>query len=71
MTTNRRDFLKIAGASALTLIAPSILSPAWAKEKLIIPRRQITYSQTLGNGGGSVKMPRRLRGLHHSLSWVA
>ena len=32
MTTNRRDFLKIAGASALTLMAPSILRPAWAKE---------------------------------------
>jgi molybdopterin-containing oxidoreductase family iron-sulfur binding subunit len=37
MTTNRRDFLKIAGASALTLIAPSILSPAWAKDNGIIP----------------------------------
>ncbi len=39
MTTNRRDFLKIAGASALTLIAPSILSRVWAKDNVIIPGR--------------------------------
>ncbi len=39
MTTNRRDFLKISGASALTLIAPSILSRAWAKDNVIIPGR--------------------------------
>jgi len=35
MTSNRRDFLKIAGASAITLIAPAILNPAWAREKII------------------------------------
>ncbi len=37
MTTNRREFLKIAGASALTLVAPAILRPVWAKENVIIP----------------------------------
>jgi len=35
MTSNRREFLKIAGASALTLMAPPILCPAWGKEKII------------------------------------
>ncbi|MDD5413663.1 MAG: 4Fe-4S dicluster domain-containing protein, partial [Smithellaceae bacterium] len=34
---NRREFLKIAGASALTLVAPAILRPVWAKENVIIP----------------------------------
>ena len=37
MTSSRREFLKIAGVSALSLMAPTILCPAWAKEKLIIP----------------------------------
>jgi len=37
MTTNRRNFLKIAGASALTLMAPAILRPSWAKDNVIIP----------------------------------
>jgi Fe-S-cluster-containing dehydrogenase component len=37
MTPNRREFLKIAGASALTLMAPAIIRPVWAKENLIIP----------------------------------
>jgi molybdopterin-containing oxidoreductase family iron-sulfur binding subunit len=36
MTTNRRDFLKMAGASALTLITFPVL-PADAKENLQIP----------------------------------
>jgi Fe-S-cluster-containing dehydrogenase component len=35
MTTNRREFLKIAGVSALSLITPSILCPAWGTEKII------------------------------------
>lgn len=35
MTTNRREFLKIAGVSTLSLIAPAIVCPAWAKEKII------------------------------------
>ncbi len=46
MTTNRREFLKIAGASALTLMAPAILRPAWAKENVIIPG-SITGPHTL------------------------
>lgn len=37
MTPNRRDFLKIAGASALTLMTPSFLFPVQAKEKIRIP----------------------------------
>jgi Fe-S-cluster-containing dehydrogenase component len=35
MTSNRREFLKIAGASAISLIWPTIICPAWAKEKII------------------------------------
>jgi len=35
MTTNRREFLKIAGVSAISLIAPAIVCPAWGKEKII------------------------------------
>lgn len=35
MTPSRREFLKIAGASTLSLIAPAIFCPAWAKEKII------------------------------------
>ncbi len=42
MTTNRRDFLKIAGASALTLMTPAILRPSWAKEKMITPVSSLT-----------------------------
>lgn len=41
MSTSRREFLKIAGVSTLTLIAPAIACPAWAKEKLIIPGGEI------------------------------
>jgi Fe-S-cluster-containing dehydrogenase component len=37
MTTNRREFLKIAGVSTLSVIVPAIVCPAWAKEKLSIP----------------------------------
>ncbi|MBP7342850.1 MAG: 4Fe-4S dicluster domain-containing protein [Syntrophaceae bacterium] len=37
MTTKRRDFLKIAGASALTLLAPSLFGPAWAEDAIVIP----------------------------------
>lgn len=42
MTSNRREFLKIAGASALTLMTPAILCPAWAKENVITPSRALT-----------------------------
>jgi len=42
MTTNRRDFLKIAGVSALTLMTPTILRPSWAKEKMITPVSALT-----------------------------
>ena len=37
MTPSRRDFLKIAGISTLSLVAPAIVSPVWAKDKLTIP----------------------------------
>jgi Fe-S-cluster-containing dehydrogenase component len=37
MKPSRRDFLKIAGISTLSLVVPTIISPAWAKEKLTIP----------------------------------
>ncbi|PKN05037.1 MAG: 4Fe-4S ferredoxin [Deltaproteobacteria bacterium HGW-Deltaproteobacteria-9] len=38
MTVNRREFLKIAGVSTLSLIAPAILCrPACSQEKVIIP----------------------------------
>jgi Fe-S-cluster-containing dehydrogenase component len=35
MTTNRREFLKIAGSTTLSLIVPAIFCPAWAKENII------------------------------------
>ncbi|MCU0581474.1 MAG: 4Fe-4S binding protein, partial [Syntrophales bacterium] len=47
MTANRRDFLKIAGASALTLITPSILNSLWAKETLRIPGQDFTPVKAL------------------------
>ena len=34
MTPSRRDFLKIAGISTLSLVAPMIVSPTFAKEKM-------------------------------------
>jgi len=40
MTSSRRDFLKIAGASALTLVTPTIFLPAWAKDVIVIPPGQ-------------------------------
>lgn len=46
MTTNRRDFLKIAGASALTLIAFPVL-PAVAKDSLRNPGRDSTPAKPL------------------------
>ena len=51
MTTSRREFLKIAGASTLSLIVPAIVCPAWAKEKSII------------SGGGSPEAWSPLRAL--------
>ena len=46
MTTNRRDFLKIAGASALTLITFPVL-PAGAKENVRIPGQDFTPAKPL------------------------
>jgi len=46
MTTNRRDFLKIAGASALTLITLPIL-PAGARENVRIPGQDFTPARPL------------------------
>ena len=40
MTSSRRDFLKIAGASALTMMTPAIFVPAWAKDVIVIPPGQ-------------------------------
>lgn len=37
MTPSRREFLKIAGISTLSLVAPAIISPAWAKDNLAVP----------------------------------
>ena len=47
MTTNRREFLKIAGASALTLVTPSLLSPLWARETVRIPGQDFTPVKAL------------------------
>lgn len=47
MTTSRRDFLKIAGASALTLIAPSLSSPLGAKETVRVPGGDFTPAKAL------------------------
>ncbi len=46
MTTNRRDFLKIAGASALTLITYPVL-PAGAKENVRIPGQDAASTKPL------------------------
>ena len=40
MTPSRRDFLKIAGASALTIMTPAIFVPAWAKNSIVMPPGQ-------------------------------
>ncbi len=45
MTSSRRDFLKMAGASALTLVTPTIFLPAWAKDAVVIPPGQSLASQ--------------------------
>ena len=37
MTTNRREFLKIVGASAFTLVTSSVVLPVQAKESMRIP----------------------------------
>jgi molybdopterin-containing oxidoreductase family iron-sulfur binding subunit len=47
MTTNRRDFLKIAGVSALTVMTPSLLLPVWAKENIRIPGKDFPAAKTL------------------------
>jgi molybdopterin-containing oxidoreductase family iron-sulfur binding subunit len=47
MTSSRREFLKIAGASTLSLIWPAIFCPAWAKEKLIIPGGESPQASSL------------------------
>jgi Fe-S-cluster-containing dehydrogenase component len=47
MTTNRRDFLKIAGASAFMLMTPSVLRPAWAKDIVRIPGEGFVPSRAL------------------------
>ncbi len=61
MTTNRREFLKIAGVSALTLMAPSILLPGLGQRQRDHSRQRSRRTpstfqgpdgQTLGHGGG-------------------
>jgi len=47
MTTNRRDFLKIAGVSALAVMTPSIILPAWAKENVRIPGQDFAPAKAL------------------------
>jgi Fe-S-cluster-containing dehydrogenase component len=46
MRSSRREFLKIAGVSTLSLIMPVISCPAWAKEKLIIPGSEATEASS-------------------------
>jgi Fe-S-cluster-containing dehydrogenase component len=46
MTSSRREFLKIAGISTLSLIAPTIVSQALAKDKLIVPDKRATEAFT-------------------------
>jgi len=40
MTPSRRDFLKIAGVSALTIMTPAFFVPAWAKDGIVMPPGQ-------------------------------
>ncbi|PKN53502.1 MAG: 4Fe-4S ferredoxin [Deltaproteobacteria bacterium HGW-Deltaproteobacteria-13] len=47
MTSNRRDFLKIAGASALTLMTPAVFRPVWAQDITRIPGQSITPAKAL------------------------
>jgi Fe-S-cluster-containing dehydrogenase component len=57
MTPSRRDFLKIAGISTLSLVVPTIISPAWAKEKLIIPGGKSLTAKRWGMAIDSSKCP--------------
>jgi molybdopterin-containing oxidoreductase family iron-sulfur binding subunit len=47
MTTNRRDFLKIAGVSALTLMTPPLILPALAGENVRLPGQDFTPAKSL------------------------
>ena len=47
MTTNRRDFLKIAGVSALALMTPSLILPALARDNVRLPGRDFTPAKSL------------------------
>jgi len=47
MTTNRRDFLKIAGVSALALMTPSLILPALARENVRLPGQDYTPAKSL------------------------
>jgi len=51
MTPSRRDFLKIAGASALTMMTPTIFLPAWAKDGIVIsPGQGLVPKKALAAG---------------------
>ena len=57
MTPSRRDFLKIAGLSTLSLVAPAIVSPVWAKEKLTIPGGESFTAKRWGMAIDASKCP--------------
>ncbi len=47
MTTNRREFLKIVGASAFTLVTSSALFPVRAKDSIRIPGQDNVFPKAL------------------------
>jgi len=57
MTPSRRDFLKIAGISTLSLVVPTIISPAWAKEKLTVDGGESLTTKRWGMAIDASKCP--------------
>jgi len=57
MEKSRREFLKIAGVSTLSLIVPMISFPTWAKDNLTIPGGEFLTAKRWGMAIDASKCP--------------